>query len=159
MEREEIRIVLILNERASKRLKNQTALFISNLYLQFADYIKNWKGVLHEFEELMTPFINSHYELYYKEFFEMNQITFDQIKLTKERKFTKLENRVINNIISILKDKNKFELDTLINLVSEENKDLVIDVIESLIELKIIIPFIPKIIFPYNVRKENTFSK
>ena len=159
MEREEIRIVLILNERASKRLKNQTALFISNLYFQFAKEIKNWKGILHEFEELITPFVNSHYELYYKESFEMSQITFDQMKLPKERKFTKLETRIINNIISILKDKNKFEIDTLINLVSEENKDLVIDAIESLIELKIIIPFIPKIITPYNIRKEKTNSK
>jgi len=158
MEREEIRIVLILNERASNRLKNQTALFISNLYLQFAKQIKNWKGVLHEFEELITPFINSHYELYYKEFFEMSQSIFDQMKLSKERKFTKLETRIINNIISILKDKNKFKLDTLANLVSEENKDLVIDAIESLIELKIIIRFIPKIISPYKVRKENTNS-
>ncbi len=144
MEREEIRVVLILNERASERLKNHTALFISKLFLQFAKQIKNWKGILDEFEELIASFVNNHYELYYKEFFEINQKTFDLMRLSKERKFTKLETRVINNIISISKDKNKFELETVLNIVSEQNKDLVINAIESLIELKIIVPFIPK---------------
>ena len=144
MEREEIRTILILNEKASKKLKNQTALFISNLYLQFADQIKSWKGELDELEESLAPFIYSHFELYYKEFFKIDYDVINLIKSTKEKKLSRLENRIINIISSLLKYDNKFKLETVLNEVNEENKDLVIEAIESLIELKIIIPFTSK---------------
>ena len=51
-----------------------------------------------------------------------------------------MEMRVLNVIYSIYKGKREFELYTIIELIYEENKDLVIDAIESLITRQIIIP-------------------
>ena len=48
--------------------------------------------------------------------------------------------RVINVILSMSKDKIIADLNHIIELVSEENKDLIIEAIELLIRRKLILP-------------------
>ena len=61
--------------------------------------------------------------------------------MKKEFDLSKMETRVINVIRSSSKKSEAFDLEFILKLVSEENKDLVIEAIESLIKQKIIIPF------------------
>ena len=48
--------------------------------------------------------------------------------------------RIINVIHSISKDNHHFYLEQLVNIISEEIKDLIFDAIKSLIHKHIIIP-------------------
>lgn len=62
------------------------------------------------------------------------------IKMKKERALSKMELRVINVVQSMSKDTNIIvNLNNIVELVSEENKDLVIEAIESLIRQNIIL--------------------
>ncbi|MBD3255269.1 MAG: hypothetical protein GF383_09265 [Candidatus Lokiarchaeota archaeon] len=54
-----------------------------------------------------------------------------------------METRVLNVIYSTAKGKQPFLLKTIVELVHEKNKDLVIEAIESIIQKQIIIPFVP----------------
>jgi len=70
--------------------------------------------------------------------------------MRKDKTFSKMENRVLNVIQSfkviqstqsVLKSKTiVFYLNTILELVSTQNKNLVIEAIESLIEKRIIAP-------------------
>jgi hypothetical protein len=62
------------------------------------------------------------------------------LKLKKERGLTKMEMRIINVIQSMSTDNKIADLNNIVELVSEDNKSLIIEAIESLIEKKIIIP-------------------
>ncbi len=62
------------------------------------------------------------------------------IKMKKEKKLTKMEMRIINVIQSMSEDNIITNLNNIVELVSEENKNLIIDAIESLIKQKLIIP-------------------
>ena len=62
--------------------------------------------------------------------------------IRQDKSLSKMEIRVLNVINSVAKSKgNIINLDTIINLVHEENKDLIIKALESLITQKVIIPF------------------
>jgi len=137
-DRGELRIVLVLKNKASQRLKEQTANFSLGLMLQLSEQIENWDGSLDKFEQLIPPILNNYFELYYKEAFMLNNVS--QIAKIKEKNdMSKMETRILNVIYSVAKSKKEFYLDQLLEIVHEEDKNKVIDGLESLLQKKIIV--------------------
>ena len=83
--------------------------------------------------------MNDYFELYYKESFKLPE-NINFLKLRKEQSLSKMEMRVINVIQSMSKDNIITDLNHIIELVSEENKDLIIEAIEVLIKRGLIVP-------------------
>ncbi|MFX0059786.1 MAG: hypothetical protein ACFE8J_15925, partial [Candidatus Heimdallarchaeota archaeon] len=135
----DIRIVLVLNEKASARLKEIISNFAMGLTLQLSEQIENWDGSLDKFETLIPPIIENYIELYYKEPFELNAPE-NVARLRKDMELTSMETRIFNVIYSMIKGKNNFYLEHVLDAVHEQNKDNVIDALEKLIERKLIIP-------------------
>ncbi|MDX1799026.1 MAG: hypothetical protein R3255_10290, partial [Candidatus Lokiarchaeia archaeon] len=136
---EEIRTVFILRTKSSERLRNQISNFILALNLKLSKDLEDWDGALDDFEIIVPQIINEYFELYYKESFRLaGDINF--IAMKKERKFTKMELRVINVLQSMARDNIITDVNNIVEMVHEENKDLIIEALESLIKQKIIIP-------------------
>ncbi len=137
----DIRAIFILREKSSERLRNLVKEFSLYLYSKLKDRFATWDGSLDEFERDIPPILNEHFELFYK---EPVKLTKPEIiaKIRKEDELNSMELRILNVIYSLLKGKGKseFYLDRILELVYEENKDLIIDSIETLIGRKIIIP-------------------
>ncbi|MFX1496251.1 MAG: hypothetical protein ACFFBH_01870 [Promethearchaeota archaeon] len=138
-DKEDIRIVFVLKEKASPRLKEQITHLALALTLHLSEIIERWDGSLDQFDDLVPPVLNDYIELYYKEPFIIGK-TEHIAKLKKESELSSMETRIINVIYSIAKSKSEFYLDYIINSIHEENKDNVIDALESLIQKKLIIP-------------------
>ncbi|MFX1595518.1 MAG: hypothetical protein ACFFBK_05600 [Promethearchaeota archaeon] len=136
---EDIRVVFILKEKSSERLKSQVSHLLLALNLKLSKELENWDGSLDEFEILIPQILNEYFELYYKDSFKLpDDLNF--IKLKKDKSITKMEMRVINVIQSMSKDNTIPNLNNIIELVHEENKDLIIVAIESLIRKGLILP-------------------
>jgi len=136
---EVIRTVFILKTKSSERLRSQISNLVLALNLKLSRELENWDGSLDDFEIIVPQIVNEYFELYYKESFKFSS-DINLIKMKKEKKFTKMELRVINVIQSMSKDKVIVDINNIIELVHEENKDLIIEAIENLIKQKIIIP-------------------
>ncbi|MFX1384509.1 MAG: hypothetical protein ACFFBP_18950 [Promethearchaeota archaeon] len=136
---EDIRVVFILRERSSERLKNQVSNLCLALNLKLSEELQNWDGSLDKFEILIPEILNEYFELYYKDSFMLSP-DINLITLKKEKGLTKMELRIINVIQSMSTDNIVADLNNIVELVSEENKSLIIEAIESLIKQKIIIP-------------------
>jgi len=136
----DVRVVLILKEKASERLKSQVSHLLMSLNMKLSKELDNWDGALDNLEILIPSIINDYFKLSYKESFKLSK-NINFIKLKKEKFLSKMELRVINVIESMAKDNNKIEnLNSIIEVVSEENKNLIIEAVESLIKQKIIMP-------------------
>jgi hypothetical protein len=120
-------------------LKTQVSNLVLALNLKLSKELENWDGALDDFEILVPEILNEYFELYYKESFKLSS-DINIITMKKEKRLTKMEMRVINVIQSMSTDKVVADLNNIVELVSEENKSLIIKAIESLIEQKIIIP-------------------
>ena len=111
------------------------------IYSKLKDRFASWDGSLDEFEKDIPPILNEHFELFYK---EPCKLTKPEImaKIRKEDELNSMELRILNVINSLLKGKGKseFYLDNILEVVHEENKDLIIESIETLMDRKIIIP-------------------
>jgi len=140
-DREDLRIVFVLKEKGSDRLKEAISNLSLGLLLQLSEQIENWDGSLDLFEVKIPPIITDYIELYYKEPFEINNPGVIA-KIKKENEVTSMETRVLNVIYSMAKGKTNFYIEHILDTIHEENKDLVIDAIETLIEKRIIIPSI-----------------
>lgn len=136
---EDIRVVFILKAKSSNRLKSQVSNLVLALNLKLSKELENWDGALDDFEVLIPKVLNEYFELYYKETFKLSP-DISLVTLKKEKRMTKMEMRVINVIQSMSTDNIIADLNNIVELVSEENKSLIIEAIESLIEQKIIIP-------------------
>ena len=136
---EDIRVVFILKERSSERLKSQVSHLILALNLKLSKELENWDGSLDEFEILVPKILYEYFELYYKDSFQLAGDV-NLIRLKKEKNISKMEMRIINVIQSMSTDNTIANLNNIVELVHEENKNLIIDAIESLIKRKIIIP-------------------
>ncbi|MFW9826479.1 MAG: hypothetical protein ACFFEY_02545 [Candidatus Thorarchaeota archaeon] len=136
---EDIRVVFILRERSSERLKNQVSNLCLALNLKLSQDLQNWDGSLDKFEILIPEILNEYFELYYKGSFMLSP-DIKLMKLKKEKGLTKMESRIINVIQSMSKDNTIADLNNIVELVSEENKSLIIEAIESLIKQKVIKP-------------------
>jgi hypothetical protein len=138
-DRQDLRIIFILTERASDRLKNAISDLSLGAMLELSEQIGNWDGAIHEFEAKFPPIINNYIDLYFKEPFTIN--TAESIaKIRKEGDLNSMETRILNVIYSIAKNKQKFYLETIFELIHEKNKEVVIDGIETLIKKQVIIP-------------------
>ncbi|MFX1344561.1 MAG: hypothetical protein ACFFAI_05610 [Promethearchaeota archaeon] len=139
-DKDDVRAVFILREKSSERLKSQISNLILALNLKLSMELENWDGSLDKFEELVPTIINEYFELHYKGSFRLSE-KMDLLKMRKEKDLDKLEIRTLNVIQSAAKrNNNVVNLDNIIELVSEENKDLIIVAIERLIEKKLISP-------------------
>ena len=142
-DKDDVRAVFILREKSSERLKSQVSNLVLALNLKLSRELENWDGSLDLFEELVPIIINEYFELHYKGSFRLSG-KIDLLKLRKEKNLDKLEIRTLNVIQSASKRNNNIvNLNDVIELVSEENKDLIIVAIETLIERKLIIPINP----------------
>jgi len=142
-DKDDVRAVFILREKSSERLKSQVSTLVLALNLKLSRELENWDGSLDLFEELIPTIINEYFELHYKGSFRLSG-KIDLLKLRKEKSLDRLEIRTLNVIQSVSKrNNNVVNLNNIIELVSEENKDLIIVAIETLIERKLIIPINP----------------
>jgi len=138
-DREQIRIVLVLQERASNRLKGIISNLATSIILNYSDILEDWDGSIETFEKVIPSIIDQYFNLFYKEGFILNNPKYIA-SMRKETEFDKMETRVLNTIYSMAKNKAEFFLEDIIITVHEENKDLIIDSIERLLDKKIIIP-------------------
>jgi len=138
-DKEDIRIVLILSEKPSERIKTKITSLGDALTLQTNEILENWDGSMERFEKLIPPIINDYIELYYKEPFVLNDIKYIE-KIKRESELNPMETRTYNVIESITRNKGEFTLEYVVKSIHEQNKDKKIDAIESLIAKKIIIP-------------------
>ncbi|MFX1310828.1 MAG: hypothetical protein ACFE8C_14110, partial [Promethearchaeota archaeon] len=136
---EEIRTVFILKEKSSESLKSQISNLILALNLKLSKELEDWDGALDHFEIMVPRVINEYFELYYKESFSLSE-DINLLNMKKEKRLNKMEMRVINVIQSMSNDNVILDINNIVELVHEENKDLIIEAIESLIKQKIIIP-------------------
>ncbi|MBN1214843.1 MAG: hypothetical protein JXA99_05305 [Candidatus Lokiarchaeota archaeon] len=136
---EDIRVVLILKEKASNRLRNQARILAEALTLQISQYLQDWDGSVNKFEVIIPPILEGYIEMYYKEVFNLNDPKFIG-KIRREGHLNQMEIRVLNVIDSIVKFRNDFYLEYVLNSIHESNKDKVIIALESLIQKQIIIP-------------------
>ncbi len=136
---EDIRVVLILKEKASNRLRNQARILAEALTLQISQYLQDWDGSVNKFEVIIPPILEGYIEMYYKEVFNLNDPKFIG-KIRREGHLNQMETRVLNVIDSIVKFRNDFYLEYVLNSIHESNKDKVIIALESLIQKQIIIP-------------------
>jgi len=138
-DREDLRMIFLLNERASDRLKKLISDLSLGIMLDLSQLLENWDGAIHEFEAQLPPIIAKYVELYYKDAFKIKDVEFIG-RLRKESELSSMETRILNVIYSIAKSKKEFHLDTIFEVVHEKNQDLIIDAIETLINKQIIIP-------------------
>jgi hypothetical protein len=137
-DRGELRIVLVLRNKASERLKEQVSNFSLALMLKLSEQVESWDGSLDQFEQLIPPILNNYLELSYKERFTLNNVEYIA-KIRDETDMSKMETRILNVIYSIAKSKREFYLDQVLEIVHEDDKNKIIDGIESLLEKKVII--------------------
>jgi hypothetical protein len=138
-DRQDLRIIFILTERASDRLKTQISDLSLGAMLELSEQIGNWDGAIHEFEIKFPPIVNKYVELFYKDAFTLNGAD-HTAKIRKEGDLNSMETRILNVIYSIAKSKQEFYLKTIFELIHEKNEDIVIDGIETLIKKQLIIP-------------------
>jgi hypothetical protein len=136
---EDIRVVFVLKEKSSERMKAQISSLLLALNLKLSKELEHWDGSLDEFEIIVPKIINEYFELYYKERFRLSH-DINLIKMKKEKKLTRMEMRIINVIQSMSEEYMIADINNIVDLVHEENKDLIIEAIESLLKQKIIIP-------------------
>ena len=136
---EEIRTVFILKTKSSERLRSQISNLVLALNLKLSKDLEAWDGALDDFEILVPQIINEYFELYYKESFRLSKDV-NLIAMKKEKRLSKMEMRIINVIQSTSQDNLITDINNIVELVHEENKDVIIEAIESLIKQKIIIP-------------------
>jgi len=137
---EELRTVLILNEKSSKRLKQQILNFGLSAYEKLSETIKNWDHDLVPFKILIPNLLNNYFALYYKDFFKLTIKRYDLEKIKKEIKLSRNDLKVLNEIFKITEESNQFRLMTLLDRLNDKNEDLIIDSIEILISNNLVCP-------------------
>ncbi len=137
---EEIRTVLILKNKSSKRLKQQMFNFTLDVYLKNAEILKEWDNNLSVFKVQIPPLLNKYFDLYYKDFFKIAIEQSELQRIKKETNLSKQEYRMINILFKFSQEKGIFKLMTLIEEFGVKNEDVIIDALEALINHKLIIP-------------------
>jgi hypothetical protein len=130
--------VFILKDKASERFKNKTAEFLSSFYPQISDKLKGWDGDLDIFNKIVPSLLERHYHFYYREKFKINPVK-NISRINKEEELNKMEKRLLNVIISMIKDQQAFYLEDAVKMVHEKNQDKVIEALEMLIDKQIIV--------------------
>ncbi|MDX1798113.1 MAG: hypothetical protein R3255_05650 [Candidatus Lokiarchaeia archaeon] len=137
---EELRTVLILNSKASKRIKRQLLNFGLNVYAKYSEILKDWNHETNIFQVGVPPLLDNFFNMNYKVFYKLNVEKSDLENIKKELKLSKIEYRILNEILSISEEDHIFKLISLLNKINYRNEDLVINTIEILINKKLLIP-------------------
>ncbi|MFW9782535.1 MAG: hypothetical protein ACFFFB_09670 [Candidatus Heimdallarchaeota archaeon] len=137
-----IRLIMVLKDKSSQRLKELSTKFTLALFSNFNQSLVNYDGQIKTYNKKISHILEQYLDLSYKGPFIINP-NLSATELRKDRNLSKMEHRVLNVVESHIREiKQSFLLITLLDLISEKNRDIVIDAIESLIQQKIIIPFL-----------------
>ncbi|NVM19522.1 MAG: hypothetical protein HWN80_17605 [Candidatus Lokiarchaeota archaeon] len=137
---EELRTVLILKSKSSKRLKEILLHFSFALHVMASGKLKNWNNDINSLDEIIKPLIYDYFDIYYKNPFLVNIPESELPKYKKKLSLSKFEFQVMNSIFWILKEKSHFKLMDIIEMETDKNEDEIINALESLIEFKLIKP-------------------
>ncbi len=137
---EELRSALILKHKSSKRLKEKMFHFSVALYLKISEQLKKWDNNLQFYKQIIPPIVNDLFELNYKNYFKPSTLESDISSLKKKYKLSRMECRIMSQVYLILQERSFFKLSDIIDNIKVKNEDLIITILESLIERKIIVP-------------------
>jgi len=137
---EELRAVLILKSKSSKRLKEILLHFSFALYVKISEKLKNWDNDLNSLDDIAQPLIYEFFDIYYKDPFKVNIQESELSKYKKKLNLSKFEFQIMNTIFLILKDNSHFKLMDILEMEMDKNEDEIINALESLIESKLIKP-------------------
>jgi hypothetical protein len=132
--------ILVTRKKSSERLKEQFYLLAREINNEFSEILNLSKQPKAETHNRIDLLVNQFLFLHYNKSFK---ITEDEIyfrKVLKSGSLNKLETRIVNVILSVVRTKKEFKLKEIVNLIHEVNKDSILDSIRTLIQLKIIIP-------------------
>ncbi len=137
---EELRTVVILKTKSSKRLKEILVHFSFALYVKISNKLKNWDNDLYSLDEVVRPLIHEYFDIYYKDPFKVNIEESELLKYKKKLNLSKFEFQIMNAIFMILKEKSHFKLMDILERETDKNEDEIINALESLMEFKLIKP-------------------
>ncbi|NHJ19494.1 MAG: hypothetical protein EAX91_01030 [Candidatus Lokiarchaeota archaeon] len=137
---EELRTVLILKSKSSKRLKEILVHFSFGLYVKISDRLKNWDNDLNNLDEIIRTLVYEYFDIYYKDPFSVNIEESELMKYKKKLNLSKFEFQIMNIIFMILKEKSHFKLMDILERETDKDEDQIISALESLIEFKLIRP-------------------
>jgi hypothetical protein len=137
---EELRTVLILKSKSSKRLKEILIHLSFAIYIKISERIKNWDNDLHNMDEIIQPLIYEYFDIYYKDPFKVNIQESELLTYKKKLNLSKFEFQVMHIVFLILKEKSHFKLMDILERETDKNEDEIINALESLIEFKLISP-------------------
>ena len=138
---EELRTVLILKSKSSKRLKEILLHFSFAFYVKISERLRNWNNELCDIDNIILPLINKYFDIYYKDPFKAEIQESELLSYKKKLDLSKLEFQIMSIIFSILKEKSYFKLMDILEWGTYQNEDNIIHALESLIESKLIKPF------------------
>jgi len=137
---EELRTVVILKSKSSKRLKDLLVHFSFAVYVKISERLKNWNNDIHSLDEIIQPLVFEYFDIYYKDPFKVNIQESELIKYKKKLNLSKAEFHIMNTIFLLLKEKSHFRLMDILERETDKNEDEIINALESLIEFKLISP-------------------
>jgi len=137
---EELRTVIILKSKSSKRLKEILVHFSFALYLKISDNLKNWDNDINGLEDIIQPLIYEYFDIGYKDPFKINIQESELLKYKKKLNLSKFEFQIMNVAFTILKEQSHFKLMDILERETDKNEDEIINALESLIELRLISP-------------------
>ncbi|MFX1326078.1 MAG: hypothetical protein ACFE8N_14095 [Promethearchaeota archaeon] len=137
-----IRVIMVLKDKSSQRLKESSTEFTLALFSNLNQNLVDYDGRIKTYKKKISEIMEQYLDLSYKGPFIINP-NLSTLELKRNKNLSKMEHRVLNVIESHIREiKQSFLLTTLLDLISEKNRDIVIDAIESLIQQKIIIPLL-----------------
>lgn len=132
-----LRIVFILKEKSSENLKETIKELAEKIIREFGDLFKEFRGDLRPFEKNLPQFILQSLNLHYKGPFKLAH----HLKIKKAHDLTRMEGRILKILKSDSNIKEYFNLNSIFDMTSEKNEDLIIEAIEGLIKKELIVPF------------------
>lgn len=138
---EELRSVLILKSRSSKRIKQILLNFTLAAYLKVSKNLEDFNNDVTQYSQLISPLLDEYFELFYKDNFITEYTTSDLQNIKRKHRLSKIQVHILEKIFMILKEKRTFRLMNILEELSDKNEDLLIDGLEKLIEQKLILPY------------------
>ncbi|MFX1279287.1 MAG: hypothetical protein ACFFA3_07710 [Promethearchaeota archaeon] len=138
---EELRSVLILKSRSSKRLKQTLFNFTLASYLKISKSLKDFDNDVTEYSQLISPLLDEYFDLFYKDSFITEYANKDLQNIKKKYRLSKIQVHILEKIFLILEEKRTFRLMDIIEEFRDKNEDLIIDGLEKLIEQRLILPY------------------
>jgi len=143
---ETIRVLLILRGEASDQLKGQLYLLAVAINSRFSEDLKKFTGTVSHLKIELQDLLNQFILLHYNKEFEITPNKSYYNSILESEDLTNLERRIVNVVASMTKLNKTFILKETINLIEENNEDLVLEALNSLIQRKLIVsPYYPKL--------------